>query len=100
MGFLDKAKGLGKKTKDAGKKVGKKGVKAGKKVGKKGVKAGKKGAKRSKEKLRKKTCGECTHYTPIDDEKGDCPIAGERLASADAASCPQNAFEGREDVAA
>ena len=82
MGLLDKAK-------DAGKK----GVDLGKKAGKKGVEVGKKGVDKTKEAARKKTCVECKHYTVIDDDKGDCPIAGERLASADVATCPQKAFE-------
>ena len=82
MGILDKAKD-----------VGKKGIDLGKKAGKKGIEIGKKGVDKTKETVRKKTCSECKHYTAIDAEKGDCPIAGERLASADIATCPQRAFE-------
>lgn len=85
MGILDKTKELGKK-----------GVDLGKRAGHKGVEVGKKGVDATKEAVRKKTCSECKHYTPIDDEKGDCPIAGERLTSADAATCPQKAFEAKE----
>lgn len=82
MGILDKTKDLGKK-----------GVDLGKRAGKKGVDLGKKGVDKTKDAVRKKTCAECKHYTPIDDEKGDCPIAGPRMASADIATCPQRAFE-------
>ena len=82
MGLLDKAKD-----------VGKKGVDVGKKAGKKGIDVGKKGVDKTKETVRKKTCSECKHYTAKNDDIGDCPIAGERLASADAATCPQKAFE-------
>jgi hypothetical protein len=82
MGLLDKTKDLGKK-----------GVDLGKKAGHKGVDLGKKGVGATKEAVRKKTCVECKHYTPKDNENGDCPIAGERLASADVATCPQKAFE-------
>lgn len=96
MGLLDKTKALGKKTVDVGKKAGKKGVELGKKAGKKGVEVGKKGVDKTKEAVRKKTCSECKHYNSIDDEKGDCPIAGTRLGSADAATCPQKAFEAKE----
>ena len=82
MGLLDKTKQLGKKTVD----LGKKGVK-------KGVDLGKKGVGKTKEAVRKKTCSECKHYTATDEEKGNCPIAGTRLGSAGANTCPQNAFE-------
>jgi hypothetical protein len=82
MGLLDKAKD-----------VGKRGVDVGKKAGKAGIDLGKKGVDTTKEAVRKKTCDECKHYTPIDEEKGDCPIAGQRLASADNITCPQKAFE-------
>ncbi len=82
MGILDKTKELGKK-----------GVDLGKRAGKKGVELGKKGVDGTKEAVRKKTCVECKHYTAVDDEKGDCPIAGSRMASADIATCPQRAFE-------
>jgi hypothetical protein len=85
LGILDKTKELGKK-----------GVDLGKRAGHKGVEVGKKGVDATKEAVRKKTCSECKHYTVIDNEKGDCPIAGERLASADAATCPQKAFEAKE----
>jgi hypothetical protein len=85
MGLLDKTKQLGKKTVDLGKKAGKKGVDLGKK-----------GVGKTKEAVRKKTCSECKHYTPIDENKGDCPIAGERLATADNITCPQKAFEPKE----
>jgi hypothetical protein len=82
MGLLDKAKDVGKKTVDVGKKAGKKGIDLGKK-----------GVDKTKETVRKKTCSECKHYSPVDDDKGDCPIAGSRLASADVGTCPQRAFE-------
>ena len=82
MGILDKTKELGKKTVDLGKRAGKKGVELGKK-----------GVSKTKDAVRKKTCSECKYYEEIDDEKGDCPIAGQRLASADVATCPQKAFE-------
>lgn len=82
MGFLDKTKELGKK-----------GVDLGKKAGKKGIDLGKKGVGKTKEAVRKKTCVECKHFTATDEERGDCPIAGTRLASADVATCPQKAFE-------
>ena len=85
MGLLDKAKD-----------VGKKGVDLGKKAGKKGIEIGKKGVDTTKEAVRKKTCSECKYYTPIDEEKGDCPIAGQRLATADNITCPQKAFEPRQ----
>ena len=84
MGLLDKAK-----------EAGKKGVDVGKKAGKKGIELGEKGVDKTKETVRKKTCSECKHYTAKDAEKGECPIAGERMASADAATCPQKAFEAR-----
>ena len=93
MGILDKAKDVTKKTVDVTKKAGKKGLVLGKKGVDKGVEVGKKGVDKTKDALRKKTCSECKHYDPIDDEEGDCPIAGKRLASADAATCPQKAFE-------
>ena len=82
MGILDKTKALGKKT-----------VNLGKRAGKKGIDLGKKGVDKTKDTIRKKTCSECKHYTPKDDDEGDCPIAGTRLASADVATCPQKAFE-------
>jgi hypothetical protein len=82
MSLLDKTKDLGKKTVDLGVRAGKKGVE----VGKKGVDA-------TKEAARKKTCSECKHYTRTGDDKGECPVAGVRMASADAATCPQKAFE-------
>ena len=82
MGLLDKTKQLGKKTVDLGKKAGKKGVDLGKK-----------GVGKTKEAVRKKTCSECKHYTPKDENEGNCPIAGIRMATADVATCPQRAFE-------
>jgi hypothetical protein len=82
MGLMDKAKD-----------VSKKGVDLGKKAGKKGVEVGKKGVDTTKEAVRKKTCVECKHYTATDDTQGECPIAGNRLASADVGTCPQRAFE-------
>ena len=84
MGLMDKAKGLGKKTVDVTKKAGKKGVALGKK-----------GVDKTKEAVRKKTCAECVHYTATDENSGNCPIAGPRLASADKDTCPQKAFEPR-----
>ena len=77
------------KTKDLGKKTG--GF--GKKVGKGAIGLGKKGVDATKQAVHKKTCVECKHYAPVDDEKGNCPVAGERLSSAAASTCPQNAFE-------
>ena len=82
MGILDKTKDLGKKTVDVGKKAGKKGIDVGKK-----------GVGKTKEAIRTKTCSECKHYEPIDDSKGNCPIAGERLGSANVNVCPQRAYE-------
>lgn len=84
MGILDKTKELGKK-----------GVDLGIRAGKKGVELGKKGVDATKEAARKKTCAECKHYTPLDEESGECPIAGNRLGSSDVATCPQRAFEPR-----
>jgi len=68
---------------------------ARKKAGKKGIKVGKKGVEATKERLRTKTCSECKHYEPIDDRKGNCPIAGERLSTANVSVCPQRAFAPR-----
>ncbi len=85
MGFFDKAKD---KTKD----LGKKGLDLGEKAGKKGVELGKKGYDGTKETLRTKTCSECKEYNVVDETKGNCKIAGERLATADSATCPQKAF--------
>lgn len=82
MGLLDKAKNVGKKTVDVGKKAGKKGIEVGKK-----------GVGKTKDAVHKKTCGECKHYNAKDDEMGDCQIAGERMASSAASTCPQKAFE-------
>ena len=82
MGLLDKAK-----------ETTKKGVDLGKKAGKKGVDVGKKGVDKTKDAVKDKKCSECKHYTAKDEEKGECPIAGERLASASASTCPQKAFE-------
>jgi hypothetical protein len=81
MGFLDKAKGLGKKTVDVSVKAGKKGVEVGKRGG---------GA--FKRAINKKVCPECKYYAPIDETQGDCPIGGRRLATADIATCPQKAY--------
>ncbi len=68
-----------------------------KEAGKKGLDVGKRGTKRLGDATLKKVCGECKHFTAKEDdeENGDCPIAGERLASADAKTCPQKAFEKR-----
>ena len=82
MGILDKTKDLGKK-----------GVDLGKKAGKKGIDVGKKGVDVTKETVRKKKCSECKHFTPKDENQGECPIAGDRMASADVGTCPQKAFE-------
>jgi hypothetical protein len=84
MGILDKTKELGKK-----------GVDVGVKAGKKGVEVGKKGVDKTKEAVRTKTCSECMHYVAIDNIKGNCPIAGERLSTADVSTCPQKAFSPR-----
>jgi hypothetical protein len=84
MGIIDKTK-----------EIGKKGVDVSVKAGKKGIKVGKKGLEATKERLRTKTCSECKHYEPIDDRKGNCPIAGERLSTANVSVCPQRAFAPR-----
>lgn len=84
MGLLDKTKDLGKK-----------GIDVGKKAGKKGIEVGKKGVDKTKETMRTKTCSECKHYESIDDSKGNCPIAGERLSTANVSICPQRAFASR-----
>ena len=84
MGILGKTKELGKKTLDVGVKVGEKGIEIGKK-----------GVHKTKEAIRTKTCAECKHYEPIDDSKGNCPIAGERLSTANVSICPQRAFAPR-----
>ncbi|UCG70490.1 MAG: hypothetical protein JSV09_05600 [Thermoplasmata archaeon] len=84
MGLIDKTK-----------EIGKKGVKVGVKAGKKGLNVGKKGVDATKERMRTKTCSECRHYEPIDDSKGNCPIAGERLCTANVSVCPQRAFAPR-----
>lgn len=81
MGIIDKAKNLGKKTVDISVKAGHKGVE----VSKKGVDA-------TKHAIRHKNCPECKYYAPIDENQGDCPIGGRRLATADIATCPQKAF--------
>ena len=81
MGFFDKTKELGKK-----------GLDLGVKAGHKGVEVGKKGVDKTKETLRTKPCVECRAYIPVDENKGNCSIAGERLATADSATCPQKAF--------
>jgi len=93
MGLLDKAKEATKKGVDLGARAGKKGVDLGVKAGKKGVEVGKKGVDKTKDAVKDKKCSECKHYTAKDEEKGECPIAGERLASASASTCPQKAFE-------
>jgi hypothetical protein len=85
MGLIDKTKELGKKSVDAGMKAGKKGIDVGKK-----------GVDKTKEAMRTKTCSECKHYESIDENKGNCPITGERLATANVAVCPQRAFAPRE----
>jgi hypothetical protein len=85
MGLIDKTKDLGKK-----------GVDVGVKAGKKGVEVGKKGVDATKEAMRTKTCSECKHYEKIDDSKGNCPIAGERLCTANVNVCPQRAFAPRQ----
>lgn len=84
MGILDKAKDVGKKTVDVGVKAGEKGIEVGKK-----------GVDKTKEALRTKTCSECKYYENIDDSKGNCPIAGERLSTANVSTCPQGAFAPR-----
>ena len=84
MGILDKTKELGKGAVDLGVKAGKKGVELGHK-----------GVDTTKEALRTKHCSECREYTSIDDGKGNCPLAGERMAMADVATCPQKAFVPR-----
>lgn len=84
MGIIDKTK-----------EIGKKGVDLSVKAGKKGIEVGKKGVGATKERLRTKTCSECTHYEPIDEKKGNCPIAGERLSTANVSVCPQRAFSAR-----
>ena len=82
MGILDKAKELGSKTVDAGMKVGHGAVDLGKK-----------GYHKTEDALSRKICAECKHYTPKDAVQGDCPIAGVRMGSADANTCPQKAFD-------
>ncbi len=77
MGIFDKAKDATKKGLD------------------KGVDLGKKGVDGTKEAVRKKTCSECKHYNVKDDVSGSCQIAGDRMASADSATCPQKAFEAK-----
>ncbi|MCK4757209.1 MAG: hypothetical protein KAS67_02025 [Thermoplasmata archaeon] len=86
MGIFDKTKEAAKKGLDKGVDLGKRGVD-------KGIEVGKKGVDHTKEAVRKKECSECKHYTPKDETSGSCPIGGERLASADSAACPQNAFD-------
>lgn len=85
MGIIDKTKELGKR-----------GVGAGLKAGKMGIEVGKKGVDKTKEAMRTKTCSECKHYVPIDDSKGNCPITGERLSTANVNICPQRAFAPRQ----
>lgn len=84
MGIVHKTMALGKKTVDLGVRAGKKGIEVGKK-----------GVDMTKERMRIKTCSECRHYEPIDDNKGNCPIAGERLSTANVSVCPQRAFAPR-----
>lgn len=84
MGLWDKTKDLGNKTVDAGKTVGHGAVDLGKK-----------GYHKTEDALEKKTCGDCKHFKPKDAEQGDCPIAGMRMASAAASTCPQKAFEAK-----
>jgi hypothetical protein len=82
MGIWDKTKDVGGKTVDAGKKVGHSAVDLGKK-----------GVDKVDDALSKKTCGDCKHYAATDAEKGNCAIAGLRMASAAASTCPQKAFD-------
>lgn len=82
-----------KKILDKAKDLGKKGVDLAVKTGRKGVEIGKKGVEVTKEAVRKRTCSECKYYVPKDDKEGKCPIAGLRLPTSDAATCPQRAFE-------
>lgn len=85
MGIVDKTVEVGKKT-----------VGLGVKAGKKGIQFSKKGVEKTKERMRTKTCSECIHYEQIDEHKGNCPIAGERLSTANVSVCPQRAFAPRE----
>ena len=85
MGIVDKTVEAGKKTVDLGVKAGKMGIEVGKK-----------GVERTKERMRTKTCSECIHYEQIDEHKGNCPIAGERLSTANVSVCQQRAFAPRE----
>ena len=85
MGLIDKTKDLGKK-----------GVDVGMKAGKKGIEVGKKGVDATKEAVRTKTCSECKPYEIIDENKGNCPIAGERLSTANVSICPQSAFSPKQ----
>ena len=82
MGFKDRIKDLGKKTVDLGMKAGKKGVEIGKK-----------GVDKVKEVSHRKTCSECAHYTATDEHQGNCPLGGQRMATADSKTCPQKAFK-------
>ena len=84
MGIWNKTKELGSKTVDAGKKVGHGAVDLGKK-----------GVHKVDDALTDKFCGDCKHYTPKDAEQGDCPIAGVRMGSANASTCPQKAFDAK-----
>jgi hypothetical protein len=84
MGIWDKTKELGSKTADAGKKVGHGAVDLGKK-----------GVDKTGDALAKKTCGDCKHYAAMDAEKGNCAVAGVRMGSAAASTCPQKAFDPR-----
>lgn len=82
MGFLDKTKELGGKAVDGGKKVGHGAVDLGKK-----------GVHKVDDALTDKYCRDCKHYTATDAEKGNCAVAGVRMGSAQASTCPQKAFE-------
>ena len=77
MGILDDAKKLGKDAVELG------------------VYAGEKGVDATKEVLRTKHCSECREYTQTDNGKGNCLIAGERMAVTDVTTCPQRAYVPR-----
>jgi hypothetical protein len=89
MGIWSKTKELGGKTVDAGKKVGHGAVDLGKK-----------GVEKTGDALAKKTCGDCKHFVPKGGDQGDCPIAGIRMASAAASTCPQKAFDPKPEEGA
>lgn len=89
MKIFEKAKDLGKKTIDVSKKAGRKGIEVSRK-----------GVEKTKQVIRKKVCPDCKYYAPIDENQGDCPIGGRRLATSDILTCPQKAFtpnEGEEE---